>query len=303
MYTRNVADSYGGRKFDSYLLSIDTGGGISYIKQPFISSQYQNIGQRIKHFPNGGGFLYVVTETDYYLDPQFINIMKLNNTGEQVIWKTTFRPPYNQPMYFWNATILSNGEILVVGSYPSLNMNGVSGRAAWMCKLDADGNRIWEKLYWSPNIIPTLPVYHYLSDVSESADHCYVAVGQAPNGERYDAWVLKVDSNGCMGANCGQAVNSLYTGIKEDATSVSLNIRSYPNPTVDVFTLDITTELLTQNKNLVLEIVDILGTKILEQKISDNKTNISLLEKAAGIYTYRLSSNGTLIHTDKIIKL
>jgi hypothetical protein len=84
---------------------------------------------------------------------------------------------------------------------------------------------------------------------------------------------------------------------------VSLNIRSYPNPTVDVFTLDITTELLTQNKNLVLEIVDILGTKILEQKISDNKTNISLLEKAAGIYTYRLSSNGTLIHTDKIIKL
>lgn len=303
MYSRNVSYSFQGRRYDSYLLTIDTGGGISYIKQPFHTLEYQNVGQTIKHYPNGGGLLYVVTETDYYLDPQFINIMKLNNTGEQVIWKTTFRPPYNQPMYFWNATILSNGEILVVGSYPCLNMNGVSGRAAWMCKLDADGNRIWEKLYWSSNIIPTLPVYHYLNDVSESADHCYVAVGQAPNGERYDAWVLKVDSNGCMGTNCGQAVNSLYTGIKEDATSVSLNIRSYPNPTVDVFTLDITTELLSQNKNLVLEVVDILGTKILEQKISDNKTNISLLEKAAGIYTYRLSSNGTLIHTDKIIKL
>lgn len=80
---------------------------------------------------------------------------------------------------------------------------------------------------------------------------------------------------------------------EEEKFSVNL----FPNPSNGQF--EITT---TNIENLEVEIYDALGKVILKQSITSTKQSFDLIDKDNGIYFVKVSQNGKLVYTNRIIK-
>jgi hypothetical protein len=74
------------------------------------------------------------------------------------------------------------------------------------------------------------------------------------------------------------------------------NIRVYPNPAREFIVFDLT----DISESAIAEIFDILGKKVLEQRLSENK-QISVSNLPKGLYIYKLKNSG-IIYTGKILK-
>lgn len=74
------------------------------------------------------------------------------------------------------------------------------------------------------------------------------------------------------------------------------NVNIYPNPTDNIVTIDI-----GLNKNIRLEIIDLLGKKVYNSNLNKVKTSINLENYPDGIYIFKLN-NSTTSYTEKIIK-
>lgn len=74
-------------------------------------------------------------------------------------------------------------------------------------------------------------------------------------------------------------------------------ISIYPNP----FTQSINVVSNSENSNLELKIYNVLGTEILNKKITNKETNINVNNLSSGIYIYNLIENNNVIQTGKIV--
>jgi len=104
--------------------------------------------------------------------------------------------------HFGEATITSDGQILLVGSTRSLdgdvsNVNNTAWSDIWVVKLDADSNLIWETTFGG--------TYHDAArSVCEASDGGFVIGGQTKSNDGdvsgnhgdFDAWVVKIDAQG-----------------------------------------------------------------------------------------------------------
>ncbi|MBK6329854.1 MAG: T9SS type A sorting domain-containing protein [Bacteroidetes bacterium] len=68
----------------------------------------------------------------------------------------------------------------------------------------------------------------------------------------------------------------------------------YPNPTSGIFTLK------SESNISLIEIFNVLGSKIFETKATDNASICDLSHQPKGIYFMRMFDNGKVIATDKI---
>lgn len=92
-------------------------------------------------------------------------------------------------------------------------------------------------------------------------------------------------------------LNQNTVGITEEAFH-DLNIKTYPNPTKDIFTLSIT----NPTNDLSLSLYNSLGALIYQKKQLDEENKIDLSHEASGLFMMALSKNGLLIANEKIIK-
>jgi hypothetical protein len=74
------------------------------------------------------------------------------------------------------------------------------------------------------------------------------------------------------------------------------NIRVYPNPAREFIAFDFT----INSESAIVEIFDIQGKKVLEQRLSENR-QISVSNLPKGLYIYKLN-NGGIIYTGKLLK-
>ncbi len=82
-------------------------------------------------------------------------------------------------------------------------------------------------------------------------------------------------------------------GIDENPSN---NINIYPNPASDIITINTGTL-----QDVEIELFDIAGRKLLQQKVSDATSTIDVSGLANGVYICQVSSKGRIIKREKVI--
>lgn len=131
---------------------------------------------------------------------------------------------------------------------------------------------------------------NYLWDVVQMPDKGFMAVGEViglPPSSTYrqDAWVIRVDSNGCILSNCSVGIKNLEFSKK--------TIDVYPNPSTGNINIDSEEEIKR------ISIYDLQG-RVLKQ-IRGNQSQLEL-PTATGLYLLKISlENGNNINK-KVLK-
>ncbi|CAN5369779.1 hypothetical protein BH10BAC1_BH10BAC1_08410 [soil metagenome] len=190
---------------------------------------------------------------------------------------------------------LTNYDFIISGvrTIPHYDISGsiVSEQLyGFLCRIDSSGNVKWFNDY-TGNFTNDSAAQNSLYDVVQTSDGGFIAVGDvAPtDGTTQDTWVIKVDSMGCLVPGCNGTLG--VTSINIDDMEFSI----YPNPANDIITIE------TNFKNCYFSIYDLTGKLILEEKINQNKTQISLTDYSSGLYFIQLHGDNRMI-SKKFIK-
>jgi len=112
-------------------------------------------------------------------------------------------------------------------------------------------------------------------------------------------YATQSNSNGTITEGVQQAYEIFVISSIEEAEEIKLSIKAYPNPTVDILTLDLGEY---ESKKLVLQVYDLNGSLLQMQEIHEPNTKISLEGYAASTYLVRVIDQEKEIKTFKIIK-
>lgn len=170
----------------------------------------------------------------------------------------------------------------------------------WFLTINANGDSLSQRIYSG---IAGYNFVNYFNDAKPTSDGGYIMVGestdQSPTREApvQRGWLVKVDSNGCVGPNDAQcwplaiAQNPLITNetsIYPNPVTAQLNISYHNSSTTGaVFTLtDVTGKLLT--------------SQTLPGKSGIEPVDVSRL--ASGIYLYRITESGVVTKQGKIVR-
>lgn len=203
-------------------------------------------------------------------------MMKLNKLGG-IIWQKDYGTTTND-IFYTQPVILSDGSIVVGGR----TMLG-SIPIGMLIKTDSAGNQQWLRTYYANTLID-----NYVYDLKQTADGGFIIVGTGYITSQ-DAWVVKVDSNGCEVANCNVSV--------EEFQLADSRLNVYPNPSSNEIHISIDGENLD---NYEIIITNILGKK---QSIENNSSEVNISELISGIYFISATSiDGKQRFIEKFVK-
>jgi hypothetical protein len=93
--------------------------------------------------------------------------------------------------------------------------------------------------------------------------------------------------------------NQRLAVVNENNAKAVSNIKIYPNPAKDQFTLTHNLELA--NGVITLSVFDLMGRKLITETINDVKANISTQKLTSGVYFYTITQNNSTIQSDKLM--
>ena len=85
-------------------------------------------------------------------------------------------------------------------------------------------------------------------------------------------------------------------GINEYTNATDVNV--YPNPATDIFYIQSNTKL----DNATIEVYDMLGQKVLVEKLNNNLTRLNVAHLNNAIYQIQVVNNTELIYKSKFVK-
>jgi len=85
---------------------------------------------------------------------------------------------------------------------------------------------------------------------------------------------------------------------RESISEIS-DINIYPNPADDVFQLE--HNLIQDNGDVTLAIFNMIGNKLIVEKINNARTTVNISSLKTGMYFYTIIQNNKLVKTDKLI--
>ena len=193
-----------------------------------------------------------------------------------------------------DSSIVVAGNIL--GGFNAGDTISIAARDyACLIKYRPNGERAWARKYSHQND----SLLGYIYDMKQTPDGGYVLCGESDDSyHRYgnttqQAWVIKVDSNGCMGPTDPQCLTEGVPGV---ARGVAVSV--YPNPVGS--TLTFATDYLPAREELT--ITNLLGQTMLTERITTLKQQIDVRAWPPGVYIYYLSSAGSPVVTGKVVK-
>lgn len=245
---------------------------------------------------------YYIAGYEYYIYTLTF-LAKLNNDFSYT-WKNYFEP--DGVYLLWAQHELMDGSVIVYGS----KLNEGYSEHAFIRKIDASGNTIWEREYYTEqDLYP-----NYIWDISETPEGDLICVGTAfaePLMETgflsQNFWLLRLDSLGCIEAGCDTIGNENPSHIV-NFPAISI----YPNPLINEGAIQINLDLVDINNVTYFEIElrDIAG-HILEEftidqfhwKITNNKINIPFSRGtySSGIYFIELKTTNKIIGNLKVL--
>ena len=213
------------------------------------------------------GDILVASNVPYapnYLQDRFY-LAAVDPLDLSIIWEKEYASPaFFQVLYTAKET--PTGDIIACGvSEEAGGMQGV------LLRTTSEGDSLWMfRYFYQDDVISTGTGQFY--DVLPTPDGGFIATGptynplneQYPPGYSQDAWVVKVDGQGCIVPGC----NSV--GIEEQATNLLDALRIWPNPVHSRGQVHVELDLppSVQTKDLELSIVSMDGKVVYRQAVS-----------------------------------
>ncbi|NOY49114.1 MAG: T9SS type A sorting domain-containing protein, partial [Chlorobi bacterium] len=225
-----------------------------------------------------------------------IRVTKIDYNGN-IIWDKT----YTKGKLNSGVTGISNDsdEGFIISGYIGETIYNVEPEVmAFMLKINNDGDSIWYRQY---SIFDGYLSDNRLNYPIATFDGGYAAVGTGrphpPDEGTTDAWILKVDSMGCVSFNdCWVGIDG-NKNIDKDEIS---GIKVFPNPAETYFYIEFNTDESVAGDN-ICAVFNLYGSKIMEFIIKDNHQKVNCSSWKKGIYFIKLSRNGISAGSEKVL--
>jgi len=220
-----------------------------------------------------------------------VKIMKIT-PGGTVLWDYNYlEPEYDN--FLLNTTVLSNGNIIVNGSFARFD-DGPS-IVSYILRIDSMANQLWYKEY---ALLTGDNSFNDLYDVRETEDGGLIGVGKAdpvvPDTGTADIWVMKMDSMGCLWEGCDTTV------IVEERTNSKERFKLYPNPSIMSFIVELP---VPSEKKCLFSVYNMYG--ILAEKTAIpsgiKKVKVKVSTWPEGVYFGVLSSKGKILSSKRFV--
>ncbi|MBG9377854.1 T9SS type A sorting domain-containing protein [Panacibacter sp. DH6] len=228
--------------------------------------------------------------TDYW-------IVKIDAAGNKQ-WDKTFGGAGKDYLYSVKQTI--DGGYILGGTSNSnagneKTENSIGGNDIWIVKLDANGNKIWDKTYGGSDD-------DILSSLTEISANEYIigATSKSPvSGDKSmatvggtgfnDFWVVRISAGGAKAKALTAQSAQLIVKADENPLTQKLGIRVSPNPTQDVAVINYTS---VANGKLTLTVYDNNGKTVLQKPLANNAGtySVNISGYAAGLYHFVITS-------------
>lgn len=182
-------------------------------------------------------------------------VMLIDTSGVK-IWNKSFGGIKNSG--FFDVSIYNNSSIILVGANGSLD--SLYRDQGWLLAINIQGDSIYQRIYNANPIWPEL--IYSIRNVKDGFLMSGYGVNPIDTVSTQDAWLLKVDSFGCLTPGCQ------FVGI-ENTTFNREEIKIYPNPANDKI------QLKHSNKITSYRIADYTGKLIDAGNYSDYGINVN----------------------------
>ena len=302
-YTNSYSSNTVPGKGNTKLSIIDTAGNlISTWTDPVDSTFVPN--QIIKTKDNG--FAYASTYKKdqqyngvYYADMLLQGrVVKLDSAFNKIWVRNMGVPAATNSLNFIRE--LSNGSLIAGGQYYDRVLNFyASSSSGWLCKLNANGDSVWNRIYRGVN---TSDNWNYFQDIVILNDGSIVACGQSKDNtattQSQRGWLIRVDSMGCLIPGCDTLT---ATSIKEASEEV-IGVTVYPNPCKEMVYILMKSD--NDIDDISFEVFNIKGAKMAEEKKAD--MNITYLLNTqnylSGLYFIKVKQKQKVIAVRKFLK-
>jgi hypothetical protein len=287
--------------FQTWIFEVDTAGN-------FIREYLAPLSKRAGVPANlavtaDGGLVYSTTTLTWPEDDTRLwrrGYVERLNSNWQVDVDTIFgaASPYMQQ---YDMQMLADESIVTCG-YHYTGQDSIGRFYGWINKIAASGEHLWQRRYlpfFVPEYVDGEPV-----SMAKAPDGGFILAGQGraygstlPKGQY--AWLLKVDSMGCLVPGCAVSVQEL--------TKEKVYLKVWPNPATDV--LYILYKTKQPMPGAELRLTDMQGrirqkTVIPEGFNSDTgelQYYLPLQDMEAGIYVLQLVYKGQLLAHEKVV--
>jgi hypothetical protein len=219
-------------------------------------------------------------------------IQKLDAQGDSLwSWFSNTNAYEGYESYITDIIQQNDGSFIAVGQEPTVNPIDSSlqyKKQGMILKLTSEGDSVWQHHYYHPQA-SNKDASHYLYRVRPTPDGGYVAAGYLalPDTGTQDSWVIKVDSNGCLIPGC------IITAVEHEPQLPRGEVLVYPNPARDFITVELGPQRF---KDQTFVLFDLQGKRVLERRLNQPISQISLQDLPMGIYLYRVGNvSGKLV--------
>ncbi|MEJ5378477.1 MAG: choice-of-anchor D domain-containing protein [bacterium] len=208
-----VTRSLGAGEYDIWVLKLDSDGDIQW--QKTYGGADWDLVYEVQQTQDGG---YVVAGTTWSTTSAWV--LKLDSSGN-IEWQKTYGGYGSEYYGSYGHSIkqTSDGGYILSGVLSSR----VSGDDIWVVKLDSSGDVEWQKSYGGSGI----DVAYSIEEISESG---YAISGyttsfrSTPGRRQYDAFVMKIDSIGNIGASCALMDLTSMTTVETSISAVDTTV-------------------------------------------------------------------------------
>jgi hypothetical protein len=227
-------------------------------------------------------------------------IAKMNSADGSILWQHSFGA--NSP---WTSNEsngiltsmkkLPNGDLIAVGDHT------INGPVGFLLRTTSEGDSLWMRYYTYQDSLSE--GYGVFRDVEPTLDGGFVAVGNAIPipGHNRNAWVVKVDSYGCIEPGC-----HIITGMETQITNMPDVIDLWPNPIMKEGDVQIQLKIPDHFKphgQLRVTITSSDGRSVHEQTLvhSSIPQEIDLPQLSSGLYHLHLLDTDRWISGAKLV--
>lgn len=204
-----------------------------------------------------------------------------------------------EPLFLNTSNMIEtrSGSLVICGSaqYGFLNFDSSGHESAALFKMDKDGNLIFFQFYNYDTSWQDI-----LFDITETADGGYACIGNAyqrilPTTNYQRAWLLKVDSNGCLNGDCPHLFNDI-TALQEP-----LSFFVFPNPVETQFTVALSgPQDIQRYQHLLFNLYDLTGRLVGTKPINEQTTIIERGGLGPGLYLWQLCDDKGPVRKGKL---
>ena len=227
------------------------------------------------------------------------------DSNRNLVYKKVFGglQSYDEGVLLYTLKKATDGSFVAVGHRflnDSLNNNLIIGGYGYLVKFAPNGAIIWERTY--ANVINpqnfTL-VMNKLYDFDFKPDGGIIACGDVFDltlpSQQQKAWLLSLDSYGCLSAGC-----QLFDAVTEIEKQEGV-FKAYPNPANEVLYIQHLPGSVAQASQI--QLFDISGKLIVNQTLAAFEVTyiVNTAQLDNGIYFLTLKNQSGVVQTEKIV--